>query len=635
VAGGAVTLRLLGDPGQTYRIEASSNLTTWSEVAVGPALNGLLTVQHAGPLSQPRLYYRGVLAEPFIPFPTVAAAADTNLVARALVTPAEGGVLHLQSMDGPAFTLTISSNAVFNSTLVSMTLLTNVAGIPAASGCLAAVRIEPEGLVLASPAFLEVDFTTNLPSPRIASFAFDNDGKQLHLVPDLVGSNRVRILVNQLRSHGSGIFTLEELESLAATGPAPRARRVSLHASMEECYPDEEEEAQELHRDLEDAIRPIQQKVAAILGAARQQQLLGVEEPGAPGVVAAFNEGAGFYERELKPRVANAAQKCAVARELLMWILGYERQRQLLGVVSDDEPMDPTVNNLICQGLRRCEEEALECCRTKGADTRLVTFLLGIERQRQLLGMTDGSCAVPNSDEAWKDCLPEWAGELKIVERGRYATNINTPSIISEAAETWTYDLSAIVNNVRVEIVPPFLFIPGYTNLTFELTGLGQGAHTARERTRTPWDACGGAVARMALAGVRPHDGGDSFERRTMFSSVASNVVDITVTIVLTDNSGNIFGPDTSLSFMSDVVEAPLRGLTTTTTKYPSGAGCEVETTTDYARGQDLYGFEFVRAKEGEFPHSDDRISYSKTTTRNLGSLTVNRQVTLELKRVR
>ncbi len=630
-----MTLRLLGDPGQTYRIEASSNLTTWSEVAVGPALNGLLTVQHAGPLSQPRLYYRGVLAEPFIPFPTVAAAADTNLVARALVTPAEGGVLHLQSMDGPAFTLTISSNAVFNSTLVSMTLLTNVAGIPAASGCLAAVRIEPEGLVLASPAFLEVDFTTNLPSPRIASFAFDNDGKQLHLVPDLVGSNRVRILVNQLRSHGSGIFTLEELESLAATGPAPRARRVSLHASMEECYPDEEEEAQELHRDLEDAIRPIQQKVAAILGAARQQQLLGVEEPGAPGVVAAFNEGAGFYERELKPRVANAAQKCAVARELLMWILGYERQRQLLGVVSDDEPMDPTVNNLICQGLRRCEEEALECCRTKGADTRLVTFLLGIERQRQLLGMTDGSCAVPNSDEAWKDCLPEWAGELKIVERGRYATNINTPSIISEAAETWTYDLSAIVNNVRVEIVPPFLFIPGYTNLTFELTGLGQGAHTARERTRTPWDACGGAVARMALAGVRPHDGGDSFERRTMFSSVASNVVNLTVTVVLTDNSGSIFGPSTSLSFMSDVVEAPLRGLTTTTTKYPSGAGCEVETTTDYAKGEDLYGFEFVQAKEGEFQHSDDSIAYSKATTRNLGSMTVHRQVVLELRRVR
>lgn len=629
-----VTLRLVGDSGQSYRIEVSSNLLTWAEVTTAPAVNGLLTVQHAGPAGQRWLFYRAVLATPVIPYPTVAPVPDTNLVAHALVTPHEGGTLYLQTLDGPALTLAISSNAVFTPTLMSMTLVTNLAGLPAAEGFLAAVQLEPEGLVLAAPAFLEVNFPTNLPASRIASFAFDNDGRQLHLVPDLVGTNRVRILVNQLRGHGSGVFTLEEIEALAATGPAPRARRVSLHASMEECYPDEEDEARELHEELEDAIRPIQQQVAAELAMERQRQLLGVEEPGSPAITEAFNRtGATFYEQQLKSRVANAAQKCAVARELLTWLLGYERQRQLLGTTSDDEPTDPTINDLVCQGLKRCEEEALECCRTRGPDRRLVVFLLGLERQRQLLGMTDGSCAVPNSDAAWRDCVPEWTGELKIVERGRYGSNISTPSIISEAAEAWTYDLSAVVHRVEVEIVPPVLFFPGFTNLTFELSGPGQGAHTLREWTRTPWDACSGA-ARAALAGPVPHDGGDSFERRTQISSVASNVVNLTVAVSL-DSSGSMFGPGTWLNFQTPMVEAPLRGLSITTTKYPSGAGCQVETTTEYAKGSDLYGFEFVRAGEGEFQYSPDRITYAKTTARSVGNMQVTKQVTLNLRRVR
>jgi hypothetical protein len=291
------------------------------------------------------------------------------------------------------------------------------------------------------------------------------------------------------------------------------------------------------------------------------------------------------------------------------------------------------MNGLICQGLKRCEEEALECCRTKGADTRLVTFLLGLERQRQLLGLTDGDCAVPNSDEAWRDCVPEWTGEIKLVEHGSYSANINNASIVSVAEEVWKHDLSAYVNTVEVEIVPPILFLPGFTNLTFELSGLGQGAHTLRERTRTPWDACSGAV-RAALAGPVPHDGGESYERRTQISSVASNVVNLTVTVSL-DSSGSIFGPGTGLNFQSPLVEAPLRGLSVTTTKFPSGAGCEVETTTDFAKGSDLYNFEFVQAGEGEFQYSPDRITYSKTTTRSVGNMQVTRQVTLNLRRVR
>lgn len=634
VANGTVALELAGEPGQTYRIEASSNLTAWSEVYIGVAVGGRLTAEDRAGGGSPWRFYRGVLATPANPYPAVQVTADTNRVATVLVTPDQGGLLQTEGPDRLVFTLSIPPTAVSESVPVRMTVLTNVVGVPAAGGFLSAVRLEPEGLVLATPCFLDVEYPDSLPVTQVSSYSFGNDGSQLHLVLDLVASNRVRILVNQLRSFGSGAFSLAELQALAATGPAPQSGRVALQASMEECYPDDEAAAAELHQELEEAIRPVQQKVAAILGEERQRQLLGIEEPGNPAMTQVVDEGYRFYAEELKSRMAEASQRCATTRELLPWLLGYERQRELLGCVSDDEPMDPAVNDLFCQGMKRCQEQALECCRTRGGDTRLVAFLLGLERQRQLLGIEDGNCGQPGTTEDHiRDCAPDWYGELRIIEKGQFVTNIANPSVLRSVSETWMYELKATVNSVKVDAYPPILFIPGSTNMEFKLTGLAQGTHSLRDRSATPWDACAGGLrtgARVVL-----HDGGDSYEEVALRSSVLSNVVNLTLTVNIGDDSGGVFSTPTTLNFLNQAVQVPQAGLTQRTTKTPTGRGCDVKIDTEYARETDLYGGEFLWLKAADFQHSEDRILYAKETTRQLGELTLTKRVTIDLKRLR
>jgi hypothetical protein len=375
------------------------------------------------------------------------------------------------------------------------------------------------------------------------------------------------------------------------------------------------------------------------LGEERQRQLLGSvnEQPGDPAVVQAFGEAQQFFDQQLKPRIEAASQKCATARELSPWLLGHERQRQLLGLASDDEPMDPAVTDLMCQGFQRCQDQALECCRTRGGDSRLVSFLLGIERQRQLLGMSDGSCGASlDTEGVINDCAPQWYGELRIVETGRYQTNSSNPSWEFEETETWNYVLEATVDTVRVDVIPPINFppiivLPGYTNFAFTLSGKSQGSHTLRYHGATPWDACN--PGRVTPSGVTPQDGGDSEQQDTFLSSTTTNLVDIQLAITTTDQPGTMV--KNQLNFVNQPVEVQKRGMSRTITKIPSGLGCLVETTTTYpdAMDVDYYGNYYVNEQAGGFEHTWDAMAYSTVTTNTIGDMEVKKTLTLQLRR--
>lgn len=229
VTNGSVTLRLRGDVGASYRLEGSTNSAAWFEVESGIALNGALMFQPVNTAGSPWAFYRGVAATAAAFYPTVTPAADPDLSVESVVVPGDGGGARLETQAGVVFTLAIPTNGIAESTAISLTLITNVAGVPAAKGFLAGVRLEPEGLPLTAPVFLQIDFPTNIPSSQIASFTFNNDGTGLHLTPDLVSSNRVRIWVTQLRSYGCGVLTLDEAarpggNGAAATGAVLRPR---------------------------------------------------------------------------------------------------------------------------------------------------------------------------------------------------------------------------------------------------------------------------------------------------------------------------------------------------------------------------------------------------------------------------
>ena len=612
VSDGAISLTLRGDPGKSLRIEASSNLVDWAEVGAGAAPDGTLRITNDSPATAVLRYFRGREVGGGSPYPSVTPQAGA-LSATTLLTPERGGLLQLFTPDGIAYTLDIPTNAVLRPTLARMSLLTNLGGLPASGGLLAAVRLEPEGLVLASPTFLECTFPTNLLRERVASFAFDHDGRRLHLAPDLVGTNRVRLLVNQFRGHGSALFTLAEVEALLATGPAPqnslRPRRgVRPLATLEECYPEEEAEAKALDEELTEAIRPMQEEIAGELAVERQRQLLGVvdEEPGSNAVIEVMGKAARWYAENIEPRVAGAMQKCLVGRALIPWMLGWERQQQLLGV----SPANSGTSQ-IPGLLARCEEQILECCQTRGPDRRLVIALLGIERQRQLLGGGDGSSGL----DGLEACLPQWYGEVRITENFRTNYNRSTDGgEFSRGSEVKTFELSAEVDTAEEEVTEPipFLGIPGFTNIVFKLSGLALGAHTvASDEGDLP--ICPGSG--RSANGVRPHDAVGGFRNQLQWSSSVSNVVNLELTVVLSDDDASIFAPKTTLTFMVDTMEGPVEGKRTEQQPSSFGGDCEVETEVSDVKGTDTYFGTFVNAGRNEFMAASREIRYTGNTT--------------------
>ena len=54
----AVELKLTGQTGATYSVEASLNLSNWFLVSTGIATNGSLTIRHSGASNFPTLFYR-------------------------------------------------------------------------------------------------------------------------------------------------------------------------------------------------------------------------------------------------------------------------------------------------------------------------------------------------------------------------------------------------------------------------------------------------------------------------------------------------------------------------------------------------------------------------------------------------
>ncbi|MBL9139117.1 MAG: hypothetical protein JNK85_24835 [Verrucomicrobiales bacterium] len=529
-----VQLRLQGDPGATYRIESSTNLTAWTAVGSGVAQAGLLSMPHAGPRLSPWTYYRAVEVSGGgggTPFPTVTATASTNAVATMLLVPNLEASIRVQDARQVVYTLSFPTGAVSEPTLVQLAALESVAGLPNAAGLMAGARIEPAGLVTLAPGFLQVDFPKAIQAKQVSSFGFDQDGSHLHLVPDVVvsnpGTNRVRIVVSQLRSYGCGVFTLAELQAQAATVAPLRAggARPALHNDLAGCYPDEEEDARDLQRGLEDRIRPRQQAAAAILGEERQKQLLGVagEEDGSAALRRVMADAEDFYTTEIQSRIPQALEKCATARTLIPWSLGFERQRQLLGSGGDGSGAFLS-SELICQGAKRCQEQAIECCRTQGGDTRLIQTLLGIERQRALLG-AGAECGEISVAEAVETCAPEWFGTLTIKVSGRYLNLATNGSWRIRRTKTSDYTLTAQVLSARVRVNEASLFNPTYTNVTFKLGGtMVASDHMAKIEEHFE-ESCGGEPGET--------------RRDTWDSSAAGELTDIDGEAILMDPSAS------------------------------------------------------------------------------------------------
>jgi hypothetical protein len=148
------------------------------------------------------------------------------------------------------------------------------------------------------------------------------------------------------------------------------------------------------------AERRLESLVAEKLAAERQRQILGAEGESDLDFADYFKQ---YEEQVVKPRLAAAGDSCAAARLAIQTVLGMERQRQLLGLGEGGLEL----GGLMDTAATVCMKEEYEMCRDDHIIHRIIPAWLGLERQYALLGMSENAvpAVLQEAQEYVRKCL--------------------------------------------------------------------------------------------------------------------------------------------------------------------------------------------------------------------------------------
>ncbi|KAF0108216.1 MAG: hypothetical protein FD147_2356 [Chloroflexi bacterium] len=332
--------------------------------ACQPVANLLGSVTSGGK-SQEFAYVFEANADPI----NVTVALDEGQSVEALI-PVEGGSLTAKGMDGTTYTLDIPNDALLVETSIRMTPIASLTGLPFGGSESFAVQLEPEGLFFNNFVTLTITPAQEIPIDQQIMFGYQGNGQDVILAPPVVDSREIKILLQHFSGAGVTKGLLSDTE--------PVRQRIGG-----------------------DAERRLQSVAAERLGRERQAQLLGSGDES--GGMSEFADLFKQYEEEVvKPRIAAAGESCAAGRLALQTLLGFERQKQLLGIESDGmaevEKLMDTVGMV-------CVKEEYELCKNDHVIHRMIPVWLGMRRQSQLLGGSDETEAIKLAKELTQKCL--------------------------------------------------------------------------------------------------------------------------------------------------------------------------------------------------------------------------------------
>jgi hypothetical protein len=397
--GQSVDLRLGGQTGSSYTIEVSDNLRDWIPVFTGIAgADGQVTTRHAAGPNRPTLFYRGREAVNTLPPLTVGPQVDTNFTVSTLLTSA-GGSAVLYGFGGTRFTFSIPTNAVLEPTILKLTLVTNISGLPFGSGMRGAVRIEPDDLFFWAPGTLEITFSPEIDRRYLASFFCNADGSSFQLTSDRVQTDTIAITVMWPGIFGSSVITAQELadEARREIGESPMSAvntAMHLHAAgAPECPLGSESLAADMRRRLIEARTEAIKSAVAKLVASRQVQPEGATADSAQAIMDYFSALCNFYENHIQRAWATAVVNCAVGNVVLAFALSANRDRELNGLPPCSEPSEMPS----CLVYQNCLDEIRKCCQQATTkEAKMARAVLSLLRNQQLLGF---------------NCIPQEKGE--------------------------------------------------------------------------------------------------------------------------------------------------------------------------------------------------------------------------------
>ena len=279
------------------------------------------------------------------------------------IIPTSGGTVTATASDGTEYRLDIPADALVTDTLVRMTPVSQIEGMPFGSDQFA-VQFEPEGLQLYANAILTITPSQEIPIDQQIMFGYQGLGDNLVLLSPVVDSREIKIVVMHFSGAGVSKGFLADIEPVRARigGDAESRIRSALGEKLQQ---------------------------------ERQRQLLGDESGDPIDWESYFNQ---YEEQVVKPRIAAAGESCAAGRLALQTKLGFERQKQLLGMADDNSAAFDT--GLMDTVAETCMKEEYEMCRDDHIIHRIIPAWLGLSRQFQLLGVTEDSVSSPTLEKA-------------------------------------------------------------------------------------------------------------------------------------------------------------------------------------------------------------------------------------------
>ncbi len=281
----------------------------------------------------------------------VTTTVDQPKAASARIGP-DGGTLTATGADGSKYSLEIPAGALVEEIEVRMTPITSMDGLPLAEGLAAGVQLEPEGMTFYDAVTLTIKPAETLPVDQTLPIGSSGETGALYIPFIEPDRDTIRLKLLHFSSAGVSKGFLADIE--------PERKR--------------------LGGDVETRLISL---ANAELVRARQA---GEENPNANAELMQALEYLmkQFEEYVIKPRLAAAGESCAAGRLAMQTVLGYERQRQLLGM--PDSGGLEKFTDLMPTVSRVCLQEEYELCRDEHIVHRMVPAILGVERQRQLLG---------------------------------------------------------------------------------------------------------------------------------------------------------------------------------------------------------------------------------------------------------
>jgi hypothetical protein len=452
ISSNRLQLVLLGNPDGSYAIESSINLSNWTTLFTGLAVNGRMEYNTTLP-SLSAQFFRG-RPDTTMPPINITPLIETNHATETFVTM-DGSETVLYAKNGTEFRLTFPSNNVATPTLFSMTLITNIPNLPFAGGLIGAVQLGPDDPDLMGAAKLTITFSTNIDRRHVASFTANADGSGIYLTPDRITGNRVTIPITHSGIFGSALATTQELNQVSLAVPpetalslpvkktaAPSLAQAPLSSTLL-CFPGEVTEAARIRNHIRAALRRIQSKMALIIEVERQRQLVGVESDTSDIFAQAIPLACKFYEDEILPYWPETAANCPLMTVLLQFSLGIDRQFQLLGVPDEQRCTANILSpGLLCPGFKGCLNEIKLCCLSGHQGTDRIRDVVSLVRQQELLGI-EGERALgcfDLQDEAVQFVIDvctktKWRGSVIAKEEGNDYEKIVYPTGYEELTQ--------------------------------------------------------------------------------------------------------------------------------------------------------------------------------------------------------